>query len=234
MKYARYDGSSWHIETVDNAPGEVGTYSSIALDTSDKPHISYGACRSPYGYNLKYAYYDGSSWRIETVDYALGQFDLDTSIALDTSDNPHISYSNESNFDLKYAYYDGSYWQIETVDTEGSGTSIALDASDNPHISYCGAINRLKYAYYDGSSWRIEIVDTSAGSDDFTFTSIALDALDNPHISYYNDTNSDLKYAYFDGSSWHIETVDAVGDVGQYTSIALDASDNPHLKSRIA
>jgi hypothetical protein len=35
-----WDGSSWHLETVDS-DGNVGAYPSMALDVSDRPHISY-------------------------------------------------------------------------------------------------------------------------------------------------------------------------------------------------
>jgi len=174
------------------------------------------------------AFADG--WYIESVDTA-SVVGLYTSITLDTSNNPHISYYDNAYDDLKYAYYNGSSWQIESVDTVGwvgLYTSIALDSSDAPYISYYDDTNdNLKYAYYDGSSWQIEDIDTTG--DVGRWTSLALDASNNPHISYYDYTNGDLKYAYYGNSSWHIESVDTTGYVGRYTSIALDASDNPRI-----
>jgi hypothetical protein len=38
LKYARWKGSSWEIQTVE---GGGGSYTSIALDSSGNPHISY-------------------------------------------------------------------------------------------------------------------------------------------------------------------------------------------------
>jgi hypothetical protein len=40
LKYARWTGGAWAIQTVD-AVGSVGWYSSLALDSGDNPHISY-------------------------------------------------------------------------------------------------------------------------------------------------------------------------------------------------
>ena len=89
------------------------------------------------------------AWNIETVDSA-GYVVRDTSIALDASGYPHISYFDDTNVDLKYAKWTGSAWSKETVDSAGyvgRYTSIALDASGYPHISYFDCTNSdLKYA----------------------------------------------------------------------------------------
>ena len=50
IKYASYSGSSWEIETVDNAAAE-NLYPSIALDSNDTPHITYHSSNG----DLKYA-----------------------------------------------------------------------------------------------------------------------------------------------------------------------------------
>jgi len=79
----------------------VGAYTSLALDASDRPHISYYYDDATNA-DLKYAWYDGSAWHLETADSA-GNVGADTSLALDASDRPHISYYDATNADLKYA-----------------------------------------------------------------------------------------------------------------------------------
>ncbi|MGY8670210.1 MAG: hypothetical protein ACKVJ7_04080, partial [Candidatus Poseidoniales archaeon] len=107
-----------------------------------------------------------------------------TSTAVDSYDEVHVAYYDDTYGDLKYATYDGSSWTTSTVDSTGDVgryTSIAIDSNDNLHISYYDDTNDdLKYATYDGSSWTDSTVD-STGTVGFS-TSIAIDSNDNLHI----------------------------------------------------
>ena len=196
LKYAFYEGG-WKIEYV----GDSSNYTSLALNSADNPYISYD-----YGYELKYARYGWSLnppqkfWLRSTVISSSSKIGEYNSIALDSSNNPHISYYHrfDDGGSLLYShYYDGS-WHYKDIDSGGDVgqyTSLALDSSENPHISYYDAGNReLKYSYFDGV-WHTELVDDSSG-DVGQYTSLALDSNDNPHISYYDYTNSVLKYAH--------------------------------------
>ena len=82
--------STWDIQTVDSE-GDVGVYTSIALDSNNYPHISYSDNTNS---NLKYAKWNGTSWNVQTVDSA-GNVGWHTSIALDNNNYPHISYYDD-------------------------------------------------------------------------------------------------------------------------------------------
>jgi hypothetical protein len=165
VKYLRWTGSSWAgLENASEAD-EVDTttygywYTSIALDSNNNPHISYGSA------NLRYARWTGTKWAglanassVDSVDTegSVGDY---TSIAVDASDRPHISYHDATNHDLKYIRWTGSTWDglddtpgpdsVDTAGDVGTFTSIALDAAGFPHISYCDTTNHdLKYAYF--------------------------------------------------------------------------------------
>ncbi len=236
LRYAAWNGSTWNTETVAGGGlGDMtGQYTSLALDSSSKPRISYlGDIMNP---GLKYAAWNGSTWDIETVDGGItsGPEGQNTSLALDSSSGkPRISYHDSMNMALKYAAWNGSIWVIETVDggmpgdMTGQYASLALDSSGRPRISYHDSVNMaLKYAAWNGSIWVIETVDT--GMMLGQYTSLALDSSDKPRISYYGDmTTPGLKYAAWNGSTWNTETVDGGmlgGSAGQYTSLALDSS----------
>jgi hypothetical protein len=226
LKYAHWDGDEWLIETVDS-DGDVGFENCIALDDSDRPHIAYSDGTND---DLKYASWDGAAWRIETVD-SEGNVGSSLSLALDSNNHACISYYDSTNRCLKYARWDGDEWLIETVDSGGKfyHTSLVLDSHGYPHIAYVGPIPGedyvLKYARWDGDEWLIETVGSERGGT----LSLALDSSDYPHISFYYSTEYDLKYARWDGAEWLIETVDSEDAVGWDNSLALDSSDNPHV-----
>ena len=122
---------------------------------------------------------------------------MHTSLALDNSGHPHISYYDRTDGDLRYARWDGTAWQVEIVDSQGDTgkcTALALDAGGRAHVSYYDVTNgELRYARRDGEGWYLESVD-SAG-DVGKHTSLALDREGRVHVSYYDYTLRDLKYA---------------------------------------
>ncbi len=209
--------SDWNVTTIDTFAASGWGDCSIAVDSSDNPHIAYsGGNDSP----LKYASYN-ASWQTETV-YSAGFVEY-KSLAINSAGNPCISFNNFSPSQLMYTYNNGS-WQTETVAVNiiDRHVSLALDNADNPHLSYYALVgNNLGFAEKNGA-WNIETV---VAGDFGKYSSLVLDSAGNPHISYYDGAGNTLNHAWNDGS-WHTEEIDNWGDVGKYNSLAIDSSDN--------
>ncbi len=226
LKYARWDGIGWLVETVESG-GKVGLYTSLDLDSNDYAHIAYyDETRG----DLKYARWNGTDWVVTKVD-DLGTVGVYASLALDRYDRPHISYYDNTMEELKYAHWNGTNWIIQIVDDSaevGKYSSLALDSEDLPHISYYDETDQhLRYAHHDGSDWNVDVVDFSNQVGEFT--SIAIDSDDSPHISYYDRGQTRLKYAVLTGTGWQVSVLDGSGDVGKYSSLVLSPNDNPHI-----
>jgi hypothetical protein len=149
LKHAWKSGTTWLSETVDSA-GDVGTFSSMALDSSGSPHIAYFDATNVV---VKYAWLSDTIWLSETVDNIAQPSSRwqPISLDLDQADAPYISYYDANNGDLKLAHFNGTAWITQTVDSAGMEdqfTSLALDQVGCPHISYYDPVNdKLKYAY---------------------------------------------------------------------------------------
>ncbi|MED5497070.1 MAG: putative Ig domain-containing protein, partial [Candidatus Thermoplasmatota archaeon] len=100
--------SNWDKVSVDTT-GNVGYYTSIAIDSNDAVHISYLDFTN---IDLKYATCSSgcttaSNWDIVSVD-TTGNVGYWTSIAIDSNDAVHISYYDSGYDDLKYIVLDSS------------------------------------------------------------------------------------------------------------------------------
>lgn len=239
LVYGRRDGAGWHFETINNEISFGDWSTSIVLDENGNPNIGYCYTYTNIGeFNgmLKYATRDHTGWHTQTVDFIEGVDFEKPSIVIDLNGNPHISYSDNTNFDLKYAFWNGSDWQIEILDTSGSFgmlSSITFSANGYPHISYFdGSNQKLKYVFKDIDGWHITVIGNANDTKHtFMFTSIDLDQNDRAHISYIDGSVSgdSLKYAFWNGSDWQVTIIDQTENIGYGPSIGLDQNSYPHI-----
>jgi hypothetical protein len=212
LEYLYWDGANWQggtIETVgqvsESSGSEVHRLASLALDSTDTPHVSFYD-NSSEG-ELKYAVWNGvDDWDIATVQ-SEGDAGADNSLVLDGMDRPHISYfiyvSDGGRFkgNLGYAYYDGQWHNDTAVESPttfsaGKHNAIALDASGNPAISFYNVNNRdLWFVRWNGTNWVQSVVDDEASTG--PYNDLAFDSQGLAHISYAKVLDADprLKYA---------------------------------------
>jgi hypothetical protein len=274
LKYARKSGGAWQPENVDV---QVRRFNALALDNAGRPHVAYYTY-GPYPPSLKHAYRDGNDWQVQIIVDS-GPDAEGVSLALDSSQNPHLFYLTTSIITgtfFEYARWDGAEWQIETLDYSSSkdlprmsgGVRLALDESNNVHAAYYEPrFSDLRYltwapnwqiralpesgtirtpsldlserpvggsitpylGYYNQTSGQIKVASWERAwlMNPVTFVANPVTTLSlaagstTEHVTYYDADNQRLIYSYWDGSQWRPEIVDEAGNVGRYNSLVL-------------
>ncbi len=225
--------STHNITTVDST-GDVGWYTSIALDSNNLAFISYYDATNG---DLKFVQCTNaacSTSNITTVD-STGDVGTGSSLKIASDGFARIAYTDTTNADIKFAQCTNAACTTKTITSvitlpNASGViSLALNSSD-----------LARFTYYDfGVSDLIFVQCTNAACSTKNTTtvdstgivgsssSLVLNSSDLARISYFDQTNGDLKFAECTNSvcsTKNITTVDATGVAGVQSSITL-ASD---------
>lgn len=164
--YYHFDlnGSSWDV-LIATATGLDTPEPSLAVRSDGIPRISFDLDGALYYATTT----DMVSWSSSVVDDTSIDVGKYSSLVLNSSDKPSISYWDASNGDLKYAFYNSilSGWVTSVVDgattSTGQMTSMALDPrTDYPRISYLGDCDLCLSELVGSGSWaRTEILDAN-------------------------------------------------------------------------
>jgi len=199
VKYAYYDGSSWHISFVGNDNYE-GQGTSIAVDSKDYPHIVYeGGPSYDDTMQLRYAYYDGSKWNILTVERDFLSNYIRCSIALDSKNYPHISYFYYNERSLRYAWYgEGVYINLISFSAIPHNNSIVLNWNVSTDEDITGFNLYRKIATSTISPVREIAQSPLQPGDDYVWTKInsSLITGENPYSFEDRDILPDILYEY--------------------------------------
>lgn len=224
---ARQPGRAWinySTVTLDNI-GDVGEYSSLALDSQGHVYIAY--YDSANG-DLKLANNSGGTWSIGLVPsnggVDVGQY---CSLAIGPDDTRYISYYDVTNGNLR-VYTNGSGGSDQNLDASsnvGQFTSITVNqVTKTVALSYYDLPNRnLKYAMNvtGNSTWTTGNVDTGGDVGMYSNT-VSLYDNDSLSILYYDSSAGALKNAWIYATGpWNDVTIDDTGNVGQWPSQAV-------------
>ncbi len=217
-------GPPWAWRTEPVVPyADAGAYTSIALDSSGAPYISFvdGANGT-----LEVAHRDGGAWVLERVA-GPSTFTGDTSIAFAPDGTLRLAFYDETAKQVKYAARGPSGWNVSVVDggSNAGFNRLAFDAKGNPALAYVSYNGWLRYAAWNGTAWVRETVDNVSILS--RYVDLTFDGLGRPYVCYYADGL--LRYAVKVGSTWIREVVDSSLYSGWFARIRLDRAGVPHI-----
>lgn len=219
--WLRADGAM-NCEYLDGLDGDVGLYTSLALDPLDRPRVAYfDRSRG----RLKYAQKGAAGWEVMSIPQTGAETHVvgrACSLALDSKGLPHIAFFDETAGALKVARKSSQgRWAVELVTAEGKdgdwpetlggevgrAISIVLDARDREWIAFQDLHSAsLKAASRQPDGWAILEVD--GGGDAGSWISAALDREGNMALAYHHHGEGALKYAWNQGGSLRRAVVD--------------------------
>jgi len=250
IKHAKKDGS-WQIDTVSEGSVEKKSYTSIAIDKNDTIYISYLYSNNEDNGALKLADFNGTDWRINTLDDSVkyGQiFDalLDgisydnvySSLSTDNNNKVHIAYLSQNS--LKYFSNVLGSWVDQKVDSSediGRYSTMAIDNFGNYHIAYLD-----NYDTYLDSSTALKFISEDRVDDDTIdlnvnvvksegsklISNIYIDENNVSHIAYLT-YDGNLTYASNSGGIWSKQILKSDIEIFNVKNINIDKSSNIYM-----
>ena len=194
--------------------GDVGEYSSIAIDRSGHMHISH---YDNFTESLKYTTNGTGNWQTLTLAKNLARGTVAcTSLVIDSNGYVHISYHDQPN--LRYVTNVSGGWRFRSITNGGKENAIAVDHAGHLHIAFTRE-NELFYSSDTSGQWMYHSVDGGhigclPGDVLGRHIAIAVDHSNHAHISYYDHYSKNLRFATNQSGSWHKSTLVSEGDVG--------------------
>lgn len=249
--------ADWETSVLDST-GDVGYFTSMAVDKNDKVHISY---IDNDGDMLKYATNASGQWMITSVSRALGL--NNTSIAVDSTGKVYIAYRNSTTPLIAIRDLGGNWTTTPAGFHYGvaNGISLTVDKNNIVHV----AAPTVQKIQYQVDTYRMEYVNNSSGafkvekylptcmSGAITLRSpsVTTDAANNVYVAFnvsdnlVNATNKTgdwaCSYVQLGGAQpvYYSNRYSAIKSTGQlvvaaisgteFMALALDAQDKSHI-----
>ena len=238
IRHSVHDGTSWSTLKIKDCGQTYCWDVHMVIDGNDHLHAAY-TTYTQWAERLVYMHYDGTNWTSEEV--SSNALFGPVGIAVDSNNNPHISYAAEGSHQcgggLRIASHDGTGWSTQGIDVgsnRGCDSAIVIDENDDIYIAYQDRdSSKLKIATDKSGQWDDYTVNTGSSPSEMYpgyMSSIAMDGQGQIHIAHHDSKDEDLKYSTgVPNGQWTTTVVDSSGNTGRDPSIAIDLADQPHI-----
>ena len=234
----KYESGSWTSVgttglTWDNSEAN---WTSMAVDPSGNPYISYMDYMSDYKISVKK--YNGTSWVSVGSPGISSGFSAQTSIAINSSGVPYVLYAGH--YGVKVQKFNGTDWVY--VDSAslygkfGDYPEIAFNNTDQPIIIFTGInLGGTAVMKYDGTSWSFlgspGLIYSTA--EIFSKPSMIVDPAGVPYVVCIDGSNlTDYRASVirYNGTNWDFAgKPDFSPAIAEKTTIASNASGNIYM-----
>lgn len=238
VDYSTDFGASWTEETaVSSARCKESRSLALVVDSNSIPMLIYDYDPASGDDEIRYVDRSGGSWGSPETVYTTGDTFTFPSACIDSSDNIHITFDDNTNQDILYVTgAKGSWGSAETVYGSGDsdyGLSISVDSSSEPYVVFTGT-DYFYVNYRTGGAWQTPVRVNTSGTTCF-WGSIAIDSADNLH-AVYTETDGGTWAIYYKkrtGGAWGTE-ITVTEETATQTNLAppilmLDTFDNVHI-----
>lgn len=226
LKLAKKDGGQFQIETVDSS-GKVRENVAIEFDGDNNIGIAY-TTGSYSGQHLVYAFYNNSSWNIDTIFENVDPYVGD--LLFDNNNSPYILYTKfvSTTQGLFLAKINNLQWVIDTIEAEnvaGRATAV-FDQNNGLHIAYRKTTKELIYAVKSGSNLsKSTLISTLNNASQVL--QIRMASTQQPVIACVTG-NDTVRFYKFDGASWNNQFI-CKTYTGTGCYMDLSTNDNPQF-----
>ena len=211
-------------------PGHDGWDNAIVVSANGVIHTSSVDPSGFGGPGVEYAFYGFNGWTVEPIGSGPIMYANATSIALDPSNNPVISYFDDRAGMLKLAKRVANNWDIETVDAgpnAGRFSSLWIDENNHTYISYFVDGGFIRLASFVDNEWNIQPIDkldhvevSFGGARNLT----SISKFGNKLGIAYGDKKA-IKYATVSSAGIRLDTVSTTSnqEFGQIVSLGINS-----------
>ena len=233
--YRTYDGVTWaEPVSISDEKGHSQQWPSIAIDSTNKPHVVWPFTPTGNNARLYYSKSDGSEWSAALTLTPSDTFSYLPRVSVDNSGIIHVVWLDFNSKDVYYKKFEGGSWSNSTLLSNpalsAGDPDLAVDYNGNVNVvwAYGAPINEIYYTNWNGTTWSTPENASNLGSNSQR-PSITIDSENNLHLVW--QSSSEIFYKKREGNEWNSEYINISNNpsTSWHSNIVSDSDGGLHV-----